>query len=163
MPKSMFIFWGSSINWPETATQKTELSQLRQISDSPGLYCGLITQWIWKCLKWFFNESMIVNGFTPQRVNGIHFPWSVACAFTPFLFTSRASANQACRQADISSNASTRHMSCALDVYHPDESANLPNMFCNCAVHLVCWWFVHNILFNTFRSKQPRRTSFAIF
>ena len=57
---------------------------------------------------------MIVNGFPPQR------------AFTPFLFTSRASANQACRRADISSNASTRHMSCALDVYHPDESANLP-------------------------------------
>lgn len=92
---------------------------------------------------------MIVNGFPLQR------------AFTPFLFTSRASANQACRQADISSNASTRHMSCALDVYHPDESANLPNMFCNCVVHLVCWWFVH-ILFNTFRSKQPRRTSLQL-
>ncbi len=82
---------------------------------------------------------MIVNGSTPQHMYLLPTAATkaVARAFTPFFLLPELLQIRLAPQADISSKASTRHMSCALDVYHPDESANLPNMFCNCFVHLA--------------------------
>ena len=109
---------------------------------------------------------MIVNGSTPQHMYLLPAAATkaVARAFTPFFLLPELLQIRladrltfpARRQQDI---CPARLMSITLTNLQICLTCFAIVL---CIWHLVSWWFVH-LLFNSFRSKQPNRTSFANF